>query len=70
MMLFCQKRSKQKKFKMLYVKMSQFTEAKINAILREYFNLCVIIFQIKSKVNYTWNLSFDIEDIIALFQQN
>ena len=50
--------------------MSQFTEAKINAILREYFNLCVIIFQIKSKVNYTWNLSFDIEDIIALFQQN
>ena len=50
--------------------MAQFTEAKINCILQEYFALCVMIYRVKSKINYTWTVSHDIEDVINLFQTN
>ena len=70
MMQVCHKRAKQKEFKTLYVQMAQFTEEKINCILQEYFALCVMIYRVKSKINYTWTVSHDIEDVISLFQTN
>ena len=38
--------------------------------MQEYFALCVMIYRIKSKINYTWTVSHDIEDVISLFQTN
>ena len=67
MLNVCQKRAKQKKFKKLYVQIAQFTEEKVNCILQEYFNLCLLVYRIKSTVNYVWSSSYDIEDVIDLF---
>lgn len=52
MKVFSFKHTKQKKFKTLALKLSEVTRAQKEALLDEYFNLCKIVYRIRSVVSY------------------
>ena len=52
MKVFSFKHTKQKKFKTLALKLSEVTRAQKEALLGEYFNLCKMVYRIRSVVSY------------------
>lgn len=67
---YCQHRLKFKKNKQLYTHLACITDRRRNAVLAEYMDACKMIYRIKATLNYTWNVSNNLDDVIALFQSN
>ena len=72
MMFACQKKSKSKKFKALYQKLSRLADNDdtIRALLDEYFRLCVTVYCIKAAIHHSWRREYKIEHIMELFRHD
>ena len=54
MKIFSFKHTKQKKYKQLALNLAAIESKHKDALLKEYFNLCKMIYRIDSLVDYTW----------------
>ena len=54
MKIFSFKHTKQKKYKQLALNLAAIESKHKDALLKEYFNLCKMIYRIASLVDYTW----------------
>lgn len=55
MKVFCFKKVKNKKYKQLTFSLQAITPAKKHALLEQYFNMCKMVYRIRSTVAYFWN---------------
>ena len=74
MKIFSFKHTKQKKYKQLALNLAAIESKHKDALLKEYFNLCKMIYRIASLVDYTWCQNDQEEDshelILELFSEN
>lgn len=55
---------------MLFTQMGCLNERRRDAVLSEYFEACKMSYRIKATLNYTWNVSHNLGEVMKLFQNN